>query len=90
MSADRTFMLLMNWKCSETLRSKRKIAKRIQLMEKKKAQWEKDKLLKKLILNEKISSYGPSIIQTNCTILDGIKKLKAFTWKLTELMKYKK
>ena len=51
---------------------------------------EKDKLLKKLILNEKISSNGPSIIQSNCTILNGIKKLKAFTWKLTELMKYKK
>lgn len=71
------------------MKSKRKIAKRIQLKMKKKAQWEKDKLLKKLILNEKISSYGPSIIQNNCTILDGIKKLKAFTWKLTELINTK-
>ena len=71
-------------------KTRRKMAKRTkQLKMKKKVPREKDRLLKKLTPNEKISSNGPSLIQNSSTILSGMKKLRDFTWKLTRLMTYK-
>ena len=71
-------------------KTRRKMVKRTKILKmKKKVPREKDKLLKKLTPNEKISSNGPSLIQNSSTILSGMKKLRDFTWKLTRLMTYK-